>query len=60
VGSHCGQLAWWACSSTGKMDLDRVLSWAAIDQELVVHHLLEAYGDGQTLNAAYEKLEQCC
>jgi len=30
-----------------------------IDQEVVVHHLLEAYGDGQTLYAAYEKLEQC-
>jgi len=30
-----------------------------IDREVVVHHLLEAYGDGQTLYAAYEKLEQC-
>jgi len=30
-----------------------------IDQEVVVHHLLEAYGDGQTLYAAYKKLEQC-
>jgi len=29
-----------------------------IDREVVVHHLLEAYGDGQTLYAAYEKLEQ--
>jgi len=27
---------------------------------VVVHHLLEAYGNGQTLYAAYEKLEQCC
>jgi len=26
----------------------------------VVHHLLEAYGDGQTLYAAHKKLEQCC
>jgi len=26
----------------------------------VVHHLLEAYGDGQTSYAAYKKLEQCC
>jgi len=31
-----------------------------IDQEVVVHHLLEAYGDGQTLYVAYKKLEQCC
>jgi len=30
-----------------------------INQEVVAHHLLEAYGDGQTLYAAYEKLEQC-
>jgi len=27
--------------------------------EVVVHHLLEAYCDGQTLYAAYKKLEQC-
>jgi len=27
---------------------------------VVVHHLLEAYSNGQTLHAAYEKLEQCC
>jgi len=57
VGSHHGQLAWWVCSSTGKMDSDRVVS---IDQEVVVHHLLEVYSDGQTLYEAYEKLEQCC
>jgi len=25
----------------------------------MVHHLLEAYSNGQTLCAAYEKLEQC-
>jgi len=25
----------------------------------VVHHLLEAYGDGQTLYAAFKKLEKC-
>jgi len=31
-----------------------------IDREVVVHHLLEAYGDGQTLYAAYKKLEQFC
>jgi len=31
-----------------------------IDRKVVVHHLLEAYGDDQTLYAAYEKLEQCC
>jgi len=31
-----------------------------IDQEVVVHHLLEAYSDWQTLYVAYEKLEQCC
>jgi len=30
-----------------------------IDQEVVVHHLLEAYGDGQTSYAAYQRLEQC-
>jgi len=34
-------------------------SWNLIDQEVVVHPLLEAYGNGQTLYAAYEKLEQC-
>jgi len=26
----------------------------------VVQHVLEAYSNGQTLYAAYEKLEQCC
>jgi len=30
-----------------------------IDQEVVVNHILEVYGNGQTLYAAYEKLEQC-
>jgi len=30
-----------------------------IDEEVVVHHLLEAYGDGQTPYAALKKLEQC-
>jgi len=30
-----------------------------IDREVVVHHLLEAYGDGHTLYAADKKLEQC-
>jgi len=33
------------------MDLDRVVSWAPLDQEVVVHHLLEAYSDDQTLYA---------
>jgi len=27
---------------------------------VVVQHLLEAYGDGQTSYAAYKKLEHCC
>jgi len=31
----------------------------SIDREVVVHHLLEAYCNGQTLYAAYKKLEQC-
>jgi len=30
-----------------------------IGREVVVHHLLEAYGDGQTSYAAYKRLEQC-
>jgi len=29
-----------------------------INREVVVHHLLEAYGDGQTLYTAYKRLEQ--
>jgi len=31
-----------------------------IDRGVVVHHLLEAYSNGQTSYAAYEKLEKCC
>jgi len=51
LGGHVAPLARW---------IRRGLSAGQpIDQEVVVHHLLEAYGDGQTLHASYEMLEQC-
>jgi len=52
LGGHAAPLARWIRTglSVGQ----------PIDREVVVHHLLEAYSDGQTSNAAYEKLEQCC
>jgi len=51
LGGHAAPLARWIRTglSVGH----------SIDQEVVVHHLLEAYGDGQTPYAAYKKLEQC-
>jgi len=51
VGGHAAPLARWVRTglSVGQ----------PIDREVVVHHLLEAYGDGHTLYAAYKKLEQC-
>jgi len=52
LGGHAAPLARWIRTglSVGQ----------PIYREVVVHHLLEAYGDGQTLYAAYEKLEQYC
>jgi len=50
LGRHAAPLARWIRTglSVGQ----------PIDREVVVDHLLEAYGDGQTLYAAYENLEQ--